>query len=54
MMTSKLHSENIFPFTTTNMDCFDFWYSDTWGYNKRSRKRYQILEVINYIKRKQV
>ena len=53
-MTLLHRSEPMFPFKATNMDCFDFWYSDTWGYNKRSRKRYQILEVINYIKRKQV
>ncbi len=51
-MTSIYRSERMFPFTTTNMDCFDFWHSDNWGYNKRSRKRCQILEAINYIKRK--
>ena len=53
-MTSIYRSERMFPFTKINMDCFDYWWASSVGYNKRSRKRWQVLEAINYIKRKQV
>lgn len=47
-------SERMFPFRQDNMDCFDYWWASSVGYNKRSRKRWQVLEAINHIKRKQV
>ena len=51
-MTSRFRSECMFPFRQNNMDCFDYWWANSAGYNLRSRKRWQVLEAINYIKRK--